>query len=96
MRIEYHPATITDINEAATFYNKRQAGLRDRFRNEVYATIGRIQDNPSAFPQVEGVHRNLLKHFPYSVLYRVLDQNTIRILIIRHHRRHPRYGTGRQ
>jgi len=49
MRTEYHPATISELNEAVAFYNKRQAGLGDKFREEVYAAISRIQASPLMF-----------------------------------------------
>lgn len=96
MRIEYHPETITDLNEAVEFYNKRQAQLGDNFREEVYAAISRLQANPLMFKKAEGFRRVLLKRYPYSVVYRVIDQHTLRILIIRHHRRRPEYGMYRQ
>ena len=95
MRIEYHPATITELNDAVTFYNNRQAGLGDKFRAEVYDAISLIQANPLMFQQVAGIRRVLLKRYPYSVVYRNVDHHTIQILIIRHHRRRPEYGLDR-
>jgi plasmid stabilization system protein ParE len=96
IRIEYHPETITDLNEAVEFYNRRQAQLGDNFREEVYSAISRIQANPLMFKQTEGFRRVLLKRFPYSVVFRIIDQQVIRILIIRHHRRRTEYGMYRQ
>jgi hypothetical protein len=96
MRIEYHPETITELNEAVEFYNKRQAQLGDNFREEVYAAISRIQANPLMFKQTESFRRVLLKRFPYSVVFHIMDKHVIRILIIRHHRRRAEYGMYRQ
>lgn len=96
MRIEYHPATTTDLNEAIRFYNQRQPGLGDDFLTEVYATIFHIQTNPLAFKETEGVRSALVKRFPYSVVFRLVNQQSLRILIIRHHRRRPEHGKYRQ
>jgi plasmid stabilization system protein ParE len=37
------------------------------------------------------VHR-----FPFSIVFRLINDDTIRILVIRHHRRHPRFGLSRR
>jgi plasmid stabilization system protein ParE len=37
----------------------------------------------------------LIHRFPYSVLFRFTDEELVRVLAIRHHRRHPRFGLGR-
>lgn len=62
----------------------------------MYAAIERIRETPEAFPVRSGIHRVLVRRFPYSVLYRVLPDECIRILVIRDHKRHPEYGTERR
>jgi plasmid stabilization system protein ParE len=96
MKVEYHPLTASDVNEAVKHYNERRAGLGNEFRAEVYATIERIRNNPYIYTEIEGVRRAFLKRFPYSIVYRVLDEQRLRILLIRHHRRHPDYESQRQ
>ena len=52
---------------------------------------------PAAGVVVRGfVRRLILPKFPYSLLYRVVDDNLIRILAIAHHKRKPVYWIGRE
>jgi plasmid stabilization system protein ParE len=97
MIVDYHPLTAPDLNNAATYYNRQRPGLGDEFRSEVYATIDRIRSNPYQFPVVEhGIRRGFVRRFPYSVLFRTVNDDTIRVLVIRHHRRHPSFGLTRR
>ena len=97
MKIEYHPLTTSDLNNAVAYYNKRRVGLGDEFRFEVYAAIDRIAENYLGYAEIErDIRRCLVRRFPYSVAFRVVDARTILILVIRHHRRHPRFGLGRR
>lgn len=97
MKLEYHPSTATDLNNAVKHYDKRQNGLGDEFRTEIYSTIERIAEGPYRYSVVNREIRRCLVHrFPYSVLYRVVAGDTIRILVIRHHRRHSDFGLSRR
>lgn len=96
MRVELHPSTVDDVNEAASRYGRARAGLDGEFRAEVDAVIERIGRNPTQFPVVETQIRRCIVHrFPYSVLFRVVDPDRIRILVVRHHRRRPGFGLDR-
>ena len=96
MRVEFHPSTVDDVNEAASRYGRARTGLDAEFRAEIDAVIERIARDPSQFPVVETKIRRCIVHrFPYSVLYRIVDPGLVRILVIRHHRRHPQFGLNR-
>ena len=96
MRVEFHHSTVDDVNEAASRYGRARAGLDAEFRAEIDAVVERIARNPAQFPVVETQIRRCIVHrFPYSVLYRVVDADCVRILVIRHHRRHPQFGLDR-
>lgn len=97
MRVEYHPLTVSDLNDAVVYYNQQRAGHGEEFRSEVYAAIARIRANSSQYAVVEhDIRRCFVHRFPYSVLFRLINEEVIRILIIRHHRRHPSFGLGRR
>lgn len=97
MRLEFHPSTTGDVREASTFYEQQRAGLGALFLAELDQALARIARTPFAFPVVvTHVRRSIVKRFPYVVLYRVLDPDTVRVLVIRHHRRNPRFGSGRR
>ncbi len=95
MKIEFHPFTIDDIIDAEAYYEEQRPGLSQAFRAEVLQAIEHIAENPLVYAEVNGVRRALLRHFPFSIVYRILKNDTIRILLIRHHKRHPTFGGGR-
>ena len=97
MRVEYHPQTADDLNAAVVHYNGLRVGLGDALRAEVYGAVDRILHNPEQHRVVENeIRRCFVHHFPYSVLYRAVGADLVRILVIRHHRRHPRFGLQRK
>ncbi len=97
MKVEYHPLTVFDLNNAIAYYNQQRGGLGDEFRSEVYAAIAHVRENPSRYITVaHGIRRCFVHRFPYSVLFRFINKEAIRILVIRHHRRHPGFGLSRR
>jgi len=52
MKIQYHPLTTSDLNNAVAYYNRQQAGLGDELRTEVYKSIERILASPAQFSVV--------------------------------------------
>ena len=97
MRVEFHPSTVDDVNQAASHYGRARPKLDAEFRGEIDAVVARISRDPMQFPVVEAQIRRCIVHrFPYSVLYRVAASDCIRILVIRHHRRDPRFGLARR
>jgi plasmid stabilization system protein ParE len=97
MRIEYHRATADDLNNAISFYEAERPGLGYELRDEVYRAIDRVVESPLRYPKVSGEIRRCLVHrFPLSILFRALSNNVVRILVIRHHRRHQSFGMRRR
>ncbi|MGZ8843133.1 MAG: type II toxin-antitoxin system RelE/ParE family toxin [Pyrinomonadaceae bacterium] len=97
MKVTYHPLTVSDLNNAVAYYNRQRVGLGDEFRSEVNAAIARVRASPSQYAIVEhGIRRCFVHRFPYSVLFRRIDEEAIRVLVIRHHRRHPSFGLDRR
>ncbi len=65
MKVEYHPLTVSDFNNAVAYYNQQRAGLGDEFRAEVYAAIARVRANPSQYAVVEhDIRRCFVHRFP--------------------------------
>ena len=82
MKVEYHPLTTTDLNKAVAHYNRQQAGLGDQLRTAVYAAIERVLAGPSQFSVVSKDIRRC--------------EDALRVLVIRDHSRHPRFGLHRR
>jgi plasmid stabilization system protein ParE len=95
MRLSYHPEAEAELIEAATYYEGRSPGLGERFLREFDETIAQLQAAPGRWPIIEADLRCLtLKRFPFGIYYRILDDH-LRILVVKHHSRHPDYWRHR-
>lgn len=89
MRLNYHPEAEAEIVESVEYYRERSPELAARFLREFQAAIEPIERNPILWGVIRGdLRRCLLRRFPYGIYYRVHDQDN-RILIVKHHHRHP-------
>ena len=97
MEVIYHRLIQKDLREALDHYESEGGTkLADRFFEEAEAAAARVAINPQGFHfQAEDLRRVSLKNFPYHFLYRNLG-NTIRILVLRHDKRHPNFGLRRR
>jgi toxin ParE1/3/4 len=97
MNLEIIPLAQRDIAEAARHYQLQRLGLDDEFLAEVDKTAALIVANPLLFEHVRpGIRRCLMDRFPYGIYYRLPDADTVRIIIVRHHRRRPGLGLRRK
>ena len=80
-----------EILQAWTWYEDRQAGLGDRFVDEVKKRIYEIEQNPERYPQRKTPYRETgLKIFPYLIVYRVKKKHAIVIIVsVFHAKRNP-------
>jgi len=96
MEVVYHPLVQQDVAEVLAYYHKVSERLANEFHDELRSMINEASENPLKFPPVEqGFRRVNLKRFPYHVLYEVRPDE-IRVMLVRHHKRHPRYGLDRE
>ena len=73
MRIEFHPETVSDLNDAADYYHAIRPELAENFRSEIYETIRRIKLDPLLHRSIrEDVRRCFVHRFPFSILYKVI------------------------
>ncbi len=96
MRIEYHPSVRQDVAEAVRRYKAVSEKLANDFIAELRRVIAVAGANPGRFHQVKlTLHRANLKRFPYHFIYREIPEG-IRVMLVRHHRRHPDAGMERR
>lgn len=96
MNVIYHPGVQQDVSAVLDYYDQ-VAGteLGDAFFSELMAHVESARSQPTKFHPVEGDLRRVnLDRFPYHFLFRI-QGDTVRILVVRHHRRHPLYGRQR-
>jgi plasmid stabilization system protein ParE len=81
----------------AYYETKAGSHLSERFCQEFERVTAQIQSNPQGFHRIsDDLRRANFRGFPYHLLFRVTDSAEVRILVLRHHRRHPNYGIGRK
>jgi plasmid stabilization system protein ParE len=58
--------------------------------------ILRISESPLLWQVIEvDIRRSLMQRFPYSIYFRQVANNVVRVLVVKHQRRHPDYGLDR-
>jgi plasmid stabilization system protein ParE len=96
MEVGYHPLVRVDVEEALTYYQNISPRLADEFHAELRSTINRATENPLRFHLADqGFRRANLKRFPYHLLYEARPEY-VRVMLVRHNKRHPLYGLSRE
>lgn len=95
MKIRISPPALTELKEAAEYYETSRAGLAEEFNGEFGRTLRRIKIAPkSGSLYDENVRYQMLHRFPYSVYY-TEKSNEIVIVAVSHQHRKPGYWLGR-
>lgn len=96
MTVEYHPDLEGELLEIKKYYNNCLPGLGDNFVDEFEGFVLRIAAMPERWMIVQDdIRRALMKRFPYVIYFRHTAEDTVRITVVKHERRHPSYGLGR-
>ena len=86
----FRPAAAADVEDAYRWYETQRPGLGEDFLTAVSAVIESLKTYPERFPIVyRQARRANLRRFPYSLFYRIIEDQVI-ILACMHGRRHPR------
>jgi plasmid stabilization system protein ParE len=98
MRLSFHSLVPKDLRGALGYYED-EAGpeIARRFQEEFEGLATAIEENPKRFHGVAGsrFRRANFRSFPYHLLFEETAGGP-RVLVLRHHRRHPDYGMGRK
>ena len=98
MRLELHPLISSDISQITGYYEDvagRQ--LADEFYKELRTAFLKAAESPQSFNIRERDLRHVnLDRFPYHFLFRIIGNEIVRILVVRHHSREPNVGTWRR
>jgi toxin ParE1/3/4 len=75
----------------------RSPGLGRDFVDEFERQILTIAAMPTRWMVASGdVRRSLMRRFPYAILFRIVADDTIRVTVVKHERRHPAFGLFRR
>src|SRR5258705_3665609 len=93
--IEFHPEAQTELEKASNWYRERTDLPARAFTKEVVKELKRIAESPESWPQTRANERRFLfRRFPYSIIYRVREDEVF-ITAIAHQRRRPGYWERR-
>lgn len=96
MTLVYLPEAQEDVLEAVAYYHKCEEGLAAKFYHQLKVAENEILENPELWrPLGGGFRRKLLNRFSYGVVYHRIDQDTLEVVAVMHHRREPNTWKGR-
>ncbi|HYG36880.1 MAG TPA: type II toxin-antitoxin system RelE/ParE family toxin [Clostridia bacterium] len=96
MSLAYHPLVQRDVSEILRHYDGISPSLGDEFWAELMRLADLVSEKPEEFHFAgRGLRRANMRHFPYHLLFRV-KSGSVRVIVVRHNKRHPSYGTGRK
>ncbi len=76
--IIFESRATRELFEEWIWYEERQAGLGDKFENEVYKRIEQIKQNPERYPSRKKAFReSKIKRFPFLIIYKILEEEKI-------------------
>ena len=96
-RIVFDVEARFDVLEVVQYYEKVDGPqLADRFTSELQATIEQVATRPGSFAEIRsGIRRANFGRFPHHVLFQIVDDETVKILTVKHDKRHPDLGLNR-
>ena len=97
MRLVLHPKVSSDISSIMDYYEQVSTPeLADEFYRELRHHIVTAVEQPESYALRErDIRRVNLRQFPYHFLFRIVD-DTVRVLVVRHHSRRPSVGRTRR
>lgn len=83
------------MEDAFDWYFERSLQAAESFVAEMTSALSVVASAPAIWPTFEaGTRRYLLRRFPYSVIYREIEDG-IEVIAVAHQKRRPKYWRGR-
>ena len=97
MRAIFHVHVARDVRGAISHYDSVGGrDLGDAFHEDLMRRIEQMIENPKRFHFYEAdIRRANLERFPWHILYRETFFG-VRVLVVKHNRRNPRFGLRRK
>ncbi|MFT5467998.1 MAG: plasmid stabilization system protein ParE [Verrucomicrobiales bacterium] len=87
-----------DIREIVQWYRERSDRAPARFVSELEEIVYSIRQHSKRWPPLAKVDRRRVAYFnrfPYELIY-LPTERQIKLLAVRHEKRHPEFGTDRE
>ncbi len=93
--LRFHPDVASEIKASFDWYQDQAEDLGNDFLNELESAYQAIIEFPQTWPFFEkGFRRFVLSRFPFSVIYRKIDQS-VYVVAVMHNIRKPGYWSRR-
>lgn len=94
-KIIFHPDVVDEIKSSYDWYESQADGLGENLLSELESAFEAIVELPDTWPKFKKEFRRfLLSKFPFSVIYRSID-NSIYVVAVMHNSRKPGYWLTR-
>lgn len=95
-KVRFTQFAAAELEDAKEYYNLKQSGLGDRFKQDAKEVVGRISHSPKLYPIIkDDIRKSVLHRFPYTVFYACFADEIL-ILSVASHYREPFYWALRQ
>ena len=97
MRIDYHPLVKRDLRQIVEFLDSESIFARAKFEAEFERSVLKLAAQPTLNSPYLGspiFRRAKVPSFPHLIIYRIVPSG-VRITVVKHEKRHPRYGMSR-
>jgi plasmid stabilization system protein ParE len=94
-RLRFNPLAEAELQDAASWYDDRAAGMGARFVAAIRRRADEIIESPQRWPLIKGVRRVLVGGYPYAIVYREISDQEIEIVAVAHLRRRREYWAPR-
>lgn len=87
MKTRFLAVARRELRDTVAYYERQRAGLGREFRDDVAATLERIQALPEAYhPLGANIRRSRLSRFPYGIIYQPRDREILVVAVAHLHR----------
>ena len=95
MPLRFHPLATGEAEAAFRWYRQQSVQAADGFYEELLPAFAQIQTQPQLYPAyLYGTRRLVLHHYPFSVIFRICEDNT-QVVAVAHAKRRPGYWRQR-
>ena len=96
MRVRISASAREELKDAIEYHNRERERLGEELAEEIDRVVKLIGERPMiGFDIGKGERRFTVDRFRYDVVYRI-DEKSVLVLAIAHHRRKPRYWRKRK
>jgi plasmid stabilization system protein ParE len=93
--VRFHPAAVREAIAAYDWYAARSLAAARGFREELTHALDAVTEDPERWPRYgANARRYLFPRFPFSLIYRVRDDE-VEVLAVAHGKRRPGYWQSR-